>query len=494
MILLAITAALFWNSLLTPDVWSVPRPQSQRRPPIQKTIGNRNNDIENLIIGARSLPPEFAVDILLRVASSNRVDKQWKQEILEEAFSITSDLQNDLREKVIPVPGASVDTRVGYRSYAFELKLDALSTRVRIIDQMMFLNKRHALRMFEQISPKFSFKTLSCSDRMVYELGDFYRLLEKIVRAGYDQKKIEQGERIQFLLPYIETMTSPAQITPIANLLVSLDLRPREALIAIQSFTNALKTISADDRLFTAAITGDGTTSAVFRLTQSLRKNEVSSNELRNAYRAYLEKHLTATRCEDNVGLVGDDLPYYLKEINHFYPDAPFTRDDIRPRDTQAASAVMEYFESNEANKLLSEFKSLRGYDDDDLTTREPKTSAAWHERMLDYLRTLEKWDGRGEANENDYFHQKCNLYLALLQIVPTGESLDQALLSYLKLLSKETPGSLSRIEWLLHSNDLFRWIRKKPVDERSHLLTIILNSKNSVLQVYAEATKADSF
>lgn len=494
MIVLGITAAVFWSSFLTPDVWSVQNPQQQQKAPVQKATPNRSSEIENLIIGARSLPPEFAIDVLLRVASSNRVDKQWKQEILEEAFVITSDVEHELREKVIPVPGSSVDTRPGYRSYAFDLKLDALSTRVRIIDQMISLNKRRALRMFEQISPKFSFKTLSCSDRMTYELGEFYRVLEKIIRVTYDEKKIQQGERIQFLLPHVENMTSPAQITPLANLLGSLGLRPREAVIVSQAFTNALKKIAADDRLFTAALTSDGTTRAVFRLMQSFAKNEVPSNELPIAYRAYLQRHLAATRCEDNVRPTGNDLPYYIKEINYYYADDPFTREETTPKDIQKASVVREYFETNDANQLLTDFKSLRGYDDDDPATRESKTSAAWHERMLNYLRTLEEWDGRAEASEGDYFHQKCNLYLALLRVVPPGESLDQVLLSYLKLLSQGAPSSSSRIEWLLHSNDLFQFVRKKPRDERSHLLTIILNSKNRVLQEYAEVTKANLF
>lgn len=493
MIWLAITAAFCCSFLLTSDVFGVEHPHSQQRSPVQKPFRNRSSEIESLIIKARSLPPEFAIDVLLRVASSNRVDGQWKQEILEEAFTITSEVQNELRQRAIPFPGSSADTPTGYRSYAFALKLDALSTRVRIVDQMMSLNQRRALRMFEQISPKFLFKTFSCSDRMTYEVSDFYRVLEKIIRATYDEKQIQQGERIQFLLGHVDSMNSPVQIAPLASLLESLRLTPREALIVSHSFANALKKISADDRTFTAALTGEGATRVVFRLVQSFSKNEVSSNELAGAYRMYLQKHLSAPRCADNVR-PGEDLPFYLKEINYFYADDPFTRDDITPSDVQAASVVTEYFESSEANKLLNDFKSLRGHDDDDPTTQESKTSAAWHEKMLEYLRKLEEWDGRGEAGENDHFHQKSNLYLALLQIVPPGESLDQALLSYLKLLGQGTPFNSSRIEWLLHSNNLFQFIGKKPVEQRSHLLSMMLNSKNPVLQVYAEGSKANLF
>jgi len=316
--------------------------------------------------------------------------------------------------------------------------------------------------------------------------------LEKITRSTFDEKRIHQGERVQFLLPYVENMASPVQISPLANVLIALNLRARESLILGHAFSNALQRISADDRTFIASLTRDRTTNSVFRLVEFYKRNDVPTNELLGAYRSYLSKHLNGTRCEDNVGINKTDLPYYIKEINYFYSDNPLTLDETKPTDIEEIPPQKQYFQSAESKKLLNDFKTLRGYDDDDPSIKESKTSAAWQQKMLDYLRQLNAWDGHGEASDQDQFHQKCNLYLALIQIVPAGEASNQVLLSYIKLLNQEGPIRESRIEWLWHSNALFRLVNKRPSNERSRMLEAILNSNSPVLQVYAELTKAN--
>lgn len=484
---------MFWAGLLAPKANALQLPQPQQTPAARKSTPSRNNEIQNLVVAARSLPAEFAIDILLRIASSNSVDKQRKQQLLEDAFILSSEVQNALREKVIPIPGASVDRRSSYRSYAFDLKLDTLSIRIRIIDQMFSLDKSRALRMLEQVSPKLTFRNLSCSDQTIYDVGDFYRVLERITRSAYDEKQIQQGERVQFLLPYIENMTSPVQISPLANLLIGVGLKPREAIIVTQAFAHALRKISVDDRLFTAALKQDRTTYSLIRLIDWAGKNEVLSTDLGKAYRVYLSKHLTGTRCEDNVKGIGDELPNYVREINYFYHGDPFTPDEIKASRVEHGPPKQEYFESPDSKRLQDNFKTLRGYDDVDPSAEELKSSASWQEKMLDYLRQLETWNSNSESSV-DSLHQKSNLYMALLQIVPAGNAADQVVVSYVKLLSQDSSMQESRIEWLWHVNDLIRYLRERPPRERNRLLGVIQDSKNPVLQVYVELTKANLF
>lgn len=468
-------------------------PQPEQTPVARKSTPSRNNEIQNLVIVARSLPAEFAIDVFLRIAASIGVDKQTKRQLLEDAFTLSSEVQNALREKVIPIPGASVDRRSSYRSYAFDLKLDTLSIRVRIIDQMFSLDKSRALRMLEQISPKLAFRNMSCSDQTMYDVADFYRVLEKITREAYDKRQIQQGERVQFLLPYIENMTSPVQIAPLANLLIGAGLKPRESIIVTQAFANALRKISADDRLFTAALIRDRTTNSLYRLIDWAGRNEVLSTDLGGAYRVYLSKHLTGTRCEDNVKPIGADLPNYVREINYLYPNDPFTPDEIKASKVEDGPTQREYFESPDSKRLQDNFKSLRGYDEDDPSTQELKTSASWQEKMLDYLRELEMWNGNTESNV-DYLHQKSNLYMALLQIVPPGDAADQVVVSYVKLLSQDASMQESRIEWLWHVKDLIRYLRERPQRERNRLLGVAQDSKSRVLQAYVELSRANLF
>src|SRR6202043_408591 len=137
-------------------------------------------EIENLISDARSLPADFAVEALVRIAQSNRVtDRRWKRELLDEAFRLTADLQEPIRRKAVPFSGLPVDTRPGYRSYAFDLKLDALSQRSRIITVMLELNNGHARDLLAEIPPGLSLHALTCNDTLVYDVSDFYDMVSR---------------------------------------------------------------------------------------------------------------------------------------------------------------------------------------------------------------------------------------------------------------------------------------------------------------------------
>lgn len=189
----------------------------------------------------RALPAEFAIDILLRVASANNVDKKWKQEILAEAFILTSGVQNEVRLK--GKPRTPVDSRVNYRSYAFDLNLDALSLRSKIISQMLLLDKGQALRMLNQIPTNLRLPALSCSDQMVYNVDELYKMLGSVTGAVYTERKVQQGERVQFLLPYVKGLTSPAQIAALIRMIAALRLTEKELFMVSQAFASALKQV-----------------------------------------------------------------------------------------------------------------------------------------------------------------------------------------------------------------------------------------------------------
>lgn len=83
-------------------------------------------------------------------------------------------------------------------------------------------------------------------------------------------------ERVQFLLPYVEGMSSPVQVGPIASLLVETEFNSKELLILGQAFVLALKKIDGDDRSFSLSLNEDRTVKAIMKLIGLLR-NENSS-------------------------------------------------------------------------------------------------------------------------------------------------------------------------------------------------------------------------
>jgi len=454
----------------------------------KKLLNERSHDIENLLNRSRSLPAEFAIDVFLRVQKSKRVDSLWRKEILEEAFTLTPNVQSELREKAIPFPDTPVDTRAGYRSAASALNLDSLSSRSHIIDEMLSIDQSAALRMLNEMPAKLPFKTRPCSAQTEYDVSDFYRVIGKVARTIYGAKQIKQGERVQFILPYVEGMSSPTQIEPLTNLIISLGLRQRESFIISQAFANAVKKISVDDRSFSAALISNASTNSVLQLVNLYRKTGVPYHNILSEYRSYLQRHFQAVRCEDTV----KSLEQQIKEINWAYPDNALSIDELKPLKVEEVPRRKPYFQSSDTSALLNELRDLRGYDDDEPSLREPHTSPSWQEKMLDFLGRLEAWNGNSEIDDEDYFHQKSILYKMLLRIAPAGPLAEQVVFGYLKLLNNPKVINESRVEWLWHVNELIRYLNETPGDERMRWLNLLANSKNPILQVYADLAKTN--
>lgn len=145
---------------------------------------------------------------------------------------------------------------------------------------------------------------------------------------------------------------------------------------------------------------------------------------------------------------------------------------------------------SNASRKSVTiQMRDLRGYDDEPAIS-EPHTSPSWQEKMLDFLRRLEAWNGSSETDEEDYFHQKCILYEMLLRTAPGGPQAEQVVFSYLKLLNNPKVITESRVEWSWRVNELSRYLNEKQGDERTRLLNLLANSKNPILQVYGDSAK----
>lgn len=490
-----ITIVLTTLPLLLISAWGQTsrRTKEEKRATAGSAVSQRTIELESLIVQTHAVPAEFAIDALLRITSSNQsVSADRKKELLEHAFALTSEVQNPLRRKALVLPGSPVDTRSGYRTYAFNLGLDSLTLRSRIVIAMLSLDKQRAREMLNDVSPKLPLKPLTCSDALVYEVGEFYQMLAKVAQTTFDEKQIEQGERLQFLLPYVEAMSSPSQVGPIATLIVSLRLPVSELLPLSQAYSKALRTISGDDRSFSDALTRGRTVNSVFTLVKSYGKEAGPYKEVRDAFRAYLLKNLQFDRCIDNAPSSANDLPSYVKEANFMFADRQFTVDDVKPARVDQAANVVRYYETRDSAKLLTDLKSLVTDDTDEPITEEMKAASQWQQKMLDYLGRLETWDGHDEPSSIDYFHQKCVLYFGLAKIVPPSAAREQVILSYVKTLNQDAIQKESRIEWLMHAKELFQIVRETKGVEHSKLLERLTYSNNPVLSLYARLMQAN--
>src|SRR5713226_1031826 len=119
---------------------------------------------------AHSVSPEFAADALLRVVESHKItNAEAQRDLVEQSFRLA--VSAKFRVRMRGLPGSMVDTRSGYLSRAYDLKLDALSLVSRAVRDMVPIDSNRARAMFQEI-PRPVLTPLNCDDPLVYEVSD----------------------------------------------------------------------------------------------------------------------------------------------------------------------------------------------------------------------------------------------------------------------------------------------------------------------------------
>src|SRR5581483_2775490 len=157
-----------------------PQAEPPQRPALPKNI-------QELVDRARSVPPEFAADVLLRLAESDLVkDADAKRDLIEEAFRRAAGAQEPVKRLSLR-PGGG-DTRVSFQARAFAQDLDGLTLQSRAVIDMVKVDKAKAREMFRQI-PVPHVPKLNCADMLVYDVSAFYEALGEVAGNTFSAKE-----------------------------------------------------------------------------------------------------------------------------------------------------------------------------------------------------------------------------------------------------------------------------------------------------------------
>ena len=450
----------------------------------KKNSNKRPVEILNVLSEARSAPPEFAADVILRLATSRKVqDRNWKKELLEDAFRLATKGEQKLKRDYA---GAVVDTREGYLSLALQLKLDVLSLQSKIVTEMLSLDKLRAREMFSEISPDLKLPVLTCSDALIPDVADFYFAMKRVAQESFSASEIRDGLQISFLQRYVSAMSSPVQVGPIAKVIATGDFSPLHFSMLLQSFIEALKRISADYRAFSYAAFRDSLTSSLTQLIEVSDRKGVPDTELLQAMRAYLIKSFTSTQCIDNTVKRKNDVPGFIKIANQdMLKTNPILFEDIQPSVVEGSVKTEPLWQSSKSKDMLWALKQLRFGPDEKARSESDKATPAWHKQLTDFLNELDRWSASDEQSELEYFHQKGIAYRVLSEIVPSGLVRENIWRSQAAFLSSGYMQD-AKIEWFLHANHLLNQIGPAPAKDRQALIGILELSPNSVLRTYA--------
>lgn len=233
-------------------------------------------ELEELAGLARSLPAEFAADILLDVAS--RLGTKHRHRIrtmLEDAFALAERSREPMpRRTATAQPPDSGDAIL---EAAYSRGLDRLSLTARAVRQMHVLDPELAARYFDRL-PLPPSDAHTCRDRMVWGSAPYWEAAAALGRTD------------------LRGIVSPLEISPAIKALISLNLVNTPAAAR---FLQDVERLDGDDRAFTATLrtaSRDLETLAI----ETARAKADPGPVLRTLAR-YLTRHLTGRRCGDTL-------------------------------------------------------------------------------------------------------------------------------------------------------------------------------------------------
>ena len=467
-----------------------PRQPETEKPPKQESgkeksqLPDRPIEIVNVINEANSAPPEFAADILIRLAQSSKIsDVAWKREIITDAFRLASKSDQKLKRTYF---GTVMDTREGYLGLALAQNLDTLSLQLRAVTAMLAVDKARAREMFSEISPDLKIPPLTCSDALVPDVSDFYAVMKRVADETLGSDEAREGAALWFVQPYVQAINSPAQVAPVAKAIDGLKLPADQFAIVLRSFTESLKRISGDYRTFSSTALRDSLTQSFVDLANQCDRLNVPKQELLQAVRGYLLRGFGSTQCADRSVSQSKPLPGFIVGLNRdLLKGAPVSFEDIQPTIIGESPQTIAFWESSRSKDILNRLRRLRFRSDGKARTDDEKTSPEWQQQLSDFLTDLDTWSVADEKSDVDYFHEKAITYRVLSDILPSGLMRDRIWRNNASFLAD---GYLphNRIEWFMHASHFLDRVKGLKGKDRADLITIFSSSRNNVLRSYA--------
>lgn len=441
----------------------------------------RDPDIEALVERARTLPQEFAIDLLLRFAVSPKiVDHDWKRELVEDAWNRTYFIREPYRQMAAAPP---VDTREAARSQGYDMRFDRLTLQTRAVRAMLPWSRTRAREMFEWID--FELRPSTCLDPLVPSLDDYFDTLAIMARSAFGASDDERAEALFFLEIYAWRASRPSEIASLARALTRFKPTGDEA----QHFESVIGWIL--DRSERAprefAIFGDDVTSKFAELDDLDRRAGVTGGALLRGLRRYLVSQASGPRCSDSLteGRAIAGFNYLAQQralaVTGLTPIAP---SENRPQRMSDPVRYEYLWQTAESKGFRDEAAELSGKPGAPTSVR-TKREKVWQDRAERFLVDLEHWVGTRET-ERDFLYEKALLLTGLTEILPDGALRTRALRSSVNFL-RSSAGRGQPGEWFSHVRRLMDLAQR---GYREPVFDALETSNDPVMSAYARAER----
>ena len=109
------------------------------------------------------------------------------------------------------------------------------------------------------------------------------------------------------------------------------------------------------------------------------------------------------------------------------------------------------------------------------------RATPEWQQSLADYLNLIAGWTQDQGESDAVFYHEKCLVYTALLDLVPPGPQNDKILADYVDFVSNSNLYQQSPAEWFVEPHALMERSLTNPA-QHAKLLEAYQNSGNPVL------------
>jgi len=423
-------------------------------------------EIQVLADQARNLPPEFAADVLLKLAASPLAnDPQWKRGLIEDAFLSAAHAQSPYR-------------KLGDRGDAvFSLHLEALTMQAGAVEAMLALDPRKALTMFRDI-PAPELPKLACREALTPDVSAYYQTATTLFANAFTAEQRRDGADIAFLRDRISAIESPSQVVPALKMLDQVELNSQVRTDLTALFAAALDRVNGGDREFAASEP----------LLMGAAVPEMHETAFLPTLRAYIVRHLSGPRCSDQIK--AGQLPESATQLNKLISRIdgtgsqfhPITAEEATPLRDDGAYPPLAAEQSPYTRQVRTAVHALQ---DDDPSTQ------AWTEHYFAALKLMESWASEAAASPDDASFTLAAEYFVLLKAAPSAVDQRSAEASFLHFLERQYAPTGNRGLWFVEFHLLLDRARSQSGSDQGWLSDQLIHSRNPVIAVYAQIEKA---
>ena len=486
----------------------------------ESTVDTARRELEVLTGRAFTAEPEFAADVLLRLAACKRVGttRESQQEMLEAGFRLAGGAQERVKRRYI---GNRVDSVGGAARVGYSYGLDELSLKCRAVRAMSSIDVGRAHELMSDTRLP-DLPALDCSDTLVYDPSTYYETLSLLVNQS-EARDEDKDVVAEVSLTSMPRLISPFQVRPMASALVRTVAPSVELAMGIRRMSSDLAVLETDPRSFASSITE--VERGIRDLLKYMGAQQIEGRDmLLRAFHGYFVRHQTRDRCGDApVGPDGDlEIVRHRKRNPTAGPIETFNRtllplaeypdsfDPIRPSGADVKVLPVgehePFWTSSPARAILRRFGRLK-QQHGSLPPNE------WQTESTELFRDIVKWKRDPLESEEQFFLQKNKIYQMLLSLDvlggqapgPTGErprrkeesgtallltraEILNAMIQFLGGPEGAATRRKSKILWFSYTSTLLEYTKRFDVTEAAQMQQQLrATSSDPVVALYAE-------